>query len=948
MNFDKKHNKLITWFLERPVSTSLLTFLLLTVLAAYVVHQQYQLLKEHDQREMNNILQVVHQNIEQSLKNYTTTTLTLALSIDDEGIPKDFEYVSRRLMESNKSIFALQLVPNGVIKYLYPLEKNKAALNVNILTDPYLKNEALRSIANRKIYFAGPLKLRQGGLGIVGRFPIFYKNKFWGFSAVVIKLDTFLDISGIKNIDNSKYYFQFSKFDTTLQKEVFYLPIANANFSKHYNISTRISDGDWKLYLISKNKNSLYSQILIPGIVGVILAALLSFLLYRLLNLPRELRSLVTMQATKLLDSEIKFQSIFDQAALGIAHVDANSGNFIEINNQFCSILGYTQQEMKEKNFQNITHPEDLASDLHMLEKLMNGQINEYAVEKRYFTKSGTIVWVHLTVSPLLRKEKKLNSVISIVEDISQKKEAEFLIKKNETRFKSLFDDSPLPLREEDFSAIKHYLKENNLYKKNKTLLAEFFTNNQDVVNTCYSLIKLINCNKACIKLHKVKTKEELTSHQAALKNTYSHQHFIESLIAISQGKKQFAIDTQMRNAEGDLRDINLRWNVIKGNKKSFERVIVSSEDITERLISDKIILETKQKVESLINTIDGIVWECDASTFTFNFVSQKVEDILGYTPEEWLSKPYFWRDHIYQEDKEWVQEYCQAKTLQSEDHDFEYRMIAKDGTVVWLRDIVNIIYENGKAVSLRGIMIDITKTKQAQDELNNSFTIVSEQNKRLLNFSYIVSHNLRSHTSNIASVIALIESSESENERQEMMELLKSASDSLNETMLHLNEVINIRNNIGLISETVNLKEYVGRAANVLSDEISTQNVIFQNQIPDNVFIKYNPAYLESILFNLISNSIRYRDHSRQPSITISLHEEQKKKVIQITDNGIGIDLVKNADKIFGMYKTFTSHADARGIGLFITKNQIDAMGGNITVESEPNIGTTFKIYIK
>ncbi|MBC5862756.1 PAS domain S-box protein [Flavobacterium turcicum] len=948
MNFDKKHNKLISWFLERPVSTSFLTFLFLSVVAGFIVHQQYQLLKEHDRREMNNILQVVHQNIEQSLKNYTTTTLTLALSINDQGIPKDFEYVSKRLIESNKSIFAVQLVPNGVIKYIYPLEKNKAAVNLNILTDPYLKNEAQQSIAKRKIYFAGPLKLRQGGLGIVGRFPIFYKNKFWGFSAVVIKLDTFLDVSGIKNIDNSKYYFQFSKFDTTLQKEVFYLPNANYDFSQHYNISNRISDGDWKLYLISKNQNYLYSQIVIPGVIGIIIAALLGFLVYRLLNLPRELQSLVTIQATKLLDSEIKFQSIFDQAALGIAHVDANTGDFIEINNQFCSILGYSQQEMKEKNFQNITHPEDLALDLQMLGQLMDGKIKEYAVEKRYFTKSGTIVWVHLTVSPLLKNDKKLSSVISIVEDISQKKEAEFLIKKNETRFKSLFDDSPLPLREEDFSAIKNYLKENNLYKKNKTLLAEFFTKNQDVVNSCYSLIKVINVNKACLKLYKVKTKEELIQHQAVLHNMHSNQHFIESLIGISQGKKQFSIDTQMKNAEGEYRDINLRWNVIKGNKRSFERVIVSSEDITERLTSEKIILETKQKVESLINTIDGIVWECDADTFSFNFISQKVEHILGYTPEEWLANPNFWSDHIYQEDTAWVQEYCKTKTVSSEDHDFEYRMIAKDGSIVWLRDIVNIIYENGKAASLRGIMIDITKAKQAQDELNISFTIVSEQNKRLLNFSYIVSHNLRSHTSNIASVVALIESSESEEERQEMMELLKSASASLNETMLHLNEVINIRNNLGLISETLNLRDYVSRAAAVLADEISTQNVILQNQIPDNILIKYNPAYLESILFNIISNSIRYRDNSRQPLITVSLYEENKKKIIQITDNGIGIDLVKNADKIFGMYKTFTSHADARGIGLFITKNQIDAMGGNITVESEPNIGTTFKIDIQ
>ena len=77
-------------------------------------------------------------------------------------------------------------------------------------------------------------------------------------------------------------------------------------------------------------------------------------------------------------------------------------------------------------------------------------------------------------------------------------------------------------------------------------------------------------------------------------------------------------------------------------------------------------------------------------------------------------------------------------------------------------------------------------------------------------------------------------------------------------------------------------------------------------------------------------------------------MYKENDKEVIEISDNGIGIDLVKNSDKIFGMYKTFSSNSDARGIGLFITKNQIDAMGGTITVDSKPNVGSTFKIYIK
>ncbi|SHM19833.1 PAS domain S-box protein [Flavobacterium xanthum] len=947
MNSEKKHTKLTKWFFKRPKITGVITFLFLSFIASFIVVQQYKLIKEDEQNEMNTILHVVHQNIEQSLKNCYTTTLTLALTIDSNGIPENFDSVGKTLMASNANINAVQLVPKGIIKYIYPMKGNEAAMNLNILTDPYLKEEALKSIATQKMYFAGPLKLKQGGMGIVGRFPVFENNKFWGFSAVIIKLETLLKSSGIDNIDDSKYYFQFSKYDPTEQKEIFYLP-NKSDFSSNYNVSIKIPDGDWKLYIISKNQNYLYSQILIPGIIGIIIAALFGLLIFTLLKIPEELQSLVSIQATKLLNSEIKFGAIFDQAAIGIAHIDTFTGNFIEINNQYCQLLGYTQQEMKERNFQFVTHPKDIEEDLLNLEKLREGKIAAYTMEKRYITKEGAIVWINSTVSPLLKKNKKVTTHISIVEDISTKKEAEYLIKKNETRFKSLFEDSPMPLREEDFSEVKKYLEELKLLNKSKDIVTAFFYANPLVVEKCHSLIQVININKASLKLYKVKSKEDLIEAKSELFNIRSKKDFIENLIAITQGKKHFIIDTIIKNAKGEFRNINLRWNIVKSYTKTFERIIVSTEDITDRMATEKIILDTKQRVESLINTIDGIVWECDATNFSFNFISKKVENILGYTAAEWLAEPTFWQDHIYWEDQEMVRNYCKLKTEQNLNHDFEYRMVAKDHSIVWLRDIVNVVLENGKAISLRGIMIDITKTKEAEKELNTSYTMVTEQNKRLLNFSYIVSHNLRSHTSNIASIVSLIESSESEEEREQMIQLLKTVSGSLNETMVHLNEVINIRNNIGLVSESLNLAHYITTVKSVLSEQITSHEVTISSDIPQDTFINYNPAYLESILYNIISNSIRYRHSSRKPIIKINLAVENDRKVLQISDNGIGIDLVRNADKIFGMYKTFTNNSDSKGIGLFITKNQIDAMGGNITVESEPNVGTTFKIYIQ
>lgn len=125
----------------------------------------------------------------------------------------------------------------------------------------------------------------------------------------------------------------------------------------------------------------------------------------------------------------------------------------------------------------------------------------------------------------------------------------------------------------------------------------------------------------------------------------------------------------------------------------------------------------SKQRFSDLVNSTDGIVWEADVTTFDFTFVSEKAERLLGYPEKEWRT-PGFWVKHMHPEDRKWAPEFCAFRTEQMESHDFEYRLIAKDGRTVWLRDIVNVVVENGTPQWLRGIMIDITNQKVAEHDL--------------------------------------------------------------------------------------------------------------------------------------------------------------------------------------------------------------------------------------
>lgn len=275
-------------------------------------------------------------------------------------------------------------------------------------------------------------------------------------------------------------------------------------------------------------------------------------------------------------------------------------------------------------------------------------------------------------------------------------------------------------------------------------------------------------------------------------------------------------------------------------------------------------------------------------------------------------------------------------------------RFITKSNKEVWAEGaIINLLHdENVQAIVSNHR--DISERKNNEAKIQKFIEVTSDQNNRLQNFAHIVSHNIRSHVVNISGIVEILSLTENENEKENLMTMLKASTGKLSETTDNLNDIITIQNKIDKGWLELNLKNEIIKTHDSINSISNNNNTKIINLVQDDISVNVIPSYLESILLNLMTNAIKYRSPQRDPEITLFTEDDDEHIILNVNDNGIGIDLNIHGKKLFGMYKTFHNHKDARGLGLFITKNQIEAMDGKIFVESEPEKGTNFKIYFK
>ena len=231
---------------------------------------------------------------------------------------------------------------------------------------------------------------------------------------------------------------------------------------------------------------------------------------------------------------------------------------------------------------------------------------------------------------------------------------------------------------------------------------------------------------------------------------------------------------------------------------------------------------------------------------------------------------------------------------------------------------------------------------KTIQENLMDELTV---QNQQLNDFANITSHNLRSPASNITALIATIEENSTVDEYKMIFDMLKKVAQNLNESLNQLMEVLHIKKNKLIDKEVLTFQKIYSKTLESLQGEILKSKAVIKADFSAVGEIEYSKIYLESIFHNLISNALKYRDLVRIPEITIQTEKKNNHIFLHVADNGLGIDLEKNGHKIFGMHQIFHNHPDAKGIGLFMTKTQIESMKGKISVSSEANVGTTFTV---
>lgn len=373
--------------LKKPVFIGFGMFFFLLLLTQLLSYFWYRSAKNAEMSRLDSQANAMKERLHITLSNSLSCTRTLAFIVEEHGVPNDFDRVARKLLSTSPLVDAIELLRGGVITHVFPIDGNEAAVGYDILSDTIRHNGAVTALRTRDFYFAGPVKLKQGGIAVIGRQPIFIDGKFWGFSAVLIRLSNFVRAAGI-DVDYAHrhdFRYQIARVHPWDNTEEFFLPSEGIPEKGDF-VAIQIPNTEWRLYVSSVNLEKILLDAIMLAVLGLSLSAIVGIISCYIAAQPVKLNKLVNKRTTQLTAEKELSESIINSLP-GIFYLYDEDRKFFRWNRNFETVSGYTAEEVRKM------HPLDFfeGEDKNLLEEKIATvfEKGDADVEAHFYTKSG-------------------------------------------------------------------------------------------------------------------------------------------------------------------------------------------------------------------------------------------------------------------------------------------------------------------------------------------------------------------------------------------------------------------------------------------------------------------------------------------------------------------------------------------------------------------------------
>jgi len=608
----------------------------------------------------------------------------------------------------------------------------------------------------------------------------------------------------------------------------------------------------------------------------------------------------------KLKINEARFRVLIEKG-IDLKTLTSKEGDFIYASPSVSQVMGYDPSDILRMNIFDVLHPDEVLEYNEKRVLLLETEDQPFDLQMQLKHKDGTWRWCEGSVTNMLN-EPGIHALVSNFRDVSEKKLAD---------------------QQKEFD------------KNNLTAL---INNTNDLMWSVDREFKLITSNQPFDDMGQVTFGRVVHKGESILDfpDTPEMYKQFKQLYERAFAGESFRETSHFELPAETWTDIS--YSPIRKGEEIIGAAC-QSRDITQSKLAERKLQQSESRLKEAqaISHIGN--WEYDLES-NFHIWSEELYSIFGITENGVVPSMELYLSFVHPEDIEKVRVEVEAAFVTYKATSYDFRFIRSDGSLRYGHTERKFEFDqSGKPVRLLGVLHDITENRLIEEEREKMISSLVQHTKNLEQFTSIISHNLRAPVANILGLSQVLKTNITEEDRTRTEEFLFRSTEQLDEMLKDLNVILQAKSEIREYKETVNLVDLIESIKSSIRTVIDNKHVRILTDFQDLENILVVRSYIYSIFYNLITNSIKYKQRGVPPIIRIRSELDQGKVRITCSDNGIGIDLVKYASQIFGLYKRFHEDAEGKGLGLFMVKTQVETLGGTIRVESNLNSGTEFTI---